>query len=89
MKWIDKMSLFPLLVVTVLMASLPMQGTSHLFEKLEMLSLGVLTRPLDIFDLLMHGTPAVLLAIRVVREFVLGIKAEVEQDESKQEADKK
>ena len=89
MKWIDKMSLIPLLVITVLMASLPMQGTSHLFEKLEMLSLGVLTRPIDIFDLLMHGTPAVLLAIRVVRQFVLGIKAEVEPEEDNQETDKK
>ena len=85
MKWIDKMSLFPLLAVTVLMASLPLQGSSHLFEKLEMLRLGVLSRPLDIFDLLMHGTPAVLLAIRVVRQFVLGIKAESADEKTDKE----
>jgi hypothetical protein len=37
-----------------------------------MLADGTLLRPLDIFDLLIHGTPAVLLMIRLYRHFVLG-----------------
>jgi hypothetical protein len=36
-------------------------------EKLRMLSQGTLTQPLDIFDLLMHATPLVLLAIKIWR----------------------
>jgi len=32
-----------------------------------MLSEGALTRPVDIFDLFMHGLPIVLLAIRLIR----------------------
>lgn len=76
MKWIDKMPLFPLAVVAIFMGVLPLHSTPHLVEKLNMLQSGVLTRPIDIFDLFMHGTPAALLVIRIVREFVLGIKAE-------------
>lgn len=75
MKWIDNMPLFPLAVVAVFMAILPLHGTPHLLEKIEMLKAGVLERPIDIFDLFLHGTPAALLVIRVIREFVLGIKA--------------
>lgn len=80
MKWIDRMPLFPLLAVAIFMAILPIQGTPHLVEKLTMLRDGVLTQPIDIFDLFMHGTPALLLSIRLLREFALGIKAEEKED---------
>lgn len=76
MKWIDRMPLFPLTVVAIFMAILPVQDTPHLLAKLYMLRDGVLTRPLDIFDLFMHATPALLLITRLIREFALGIKAE-------------
>lgn len=89
MKWIDKMPLLPLAAVAVFMAVLPLHSTPHLLEKLNMLQSGVLSRPIDIFDLFMHGTPAVLLIIRIVREFVLGIKAEEDRQEENQEAGKK
>jgi hypothetical protein len=45
----------------------PVLPEPHLIEKLRLLKLGQLTRPLDIFDLLLHGVPALLLAIRLVR----------------------
>ena len=70
-KWIDKLPLLPLTVIALLMAVLPLHSTPHLVEKIGMLFQGVLVRPIDIFDLFMHGTPAVLLVIRVVR---MGIK---------------
>jgi len=72
MKWLDDISLAFLLVAAVLMAVLPLNATPHLIEKLGMLVEGTLQRPLDIFDLFMHGTPAVLLFIRLFRQFVLG-----------------
>ena len=67
MNWIDKIPLAVLVVITVLMALAPMSGGSHLMEKSNMLLSGTLVKPIDIFDLLMHGTPAVLLLIRLVR----------------------
>jgi len=79
MKWIDKITLAPLVVVAIVMAVLPFNATPHLFEKLGMLVDGSLQRPIDIFDLFMHGTPAVLLIVRLVRQFVLG-KKEVDKN---------
>ena len=76
MKWVDEISLPFLIVITVLMAVLPLNATPHLFEKLTMLIDGSLHRPLDIFDLFMHGTPAVLLLVRLIRQFVLAKKVE-------------
>ena len=70
MKWLDSLPLAPLAAITVLMAVLPFNATPHLFEKLTMLVDGSLQRPLDIFDLFMHGTPAVLLITRLFRMFI-------------------
>ena len=67
MNWIDKIPLAVLIVITVLMALAPMSGGSHLVEKSNMLLNGTLVKPIDIFDLFMHGTPAVLLLIRLIR----------------------
>ncbi|MEJ1421946.1 MAG: RND transporter, partial [Candidatus Sedimenticola sp. (ex Thyasira tokunagai)] len=39
----------------------------HLWEKLKMLSAGTLVKPLDIFDLLMHGSPFVVLILKLLR----------------------
>jgi hypothetical protein len=66
-KWIDKLPLVPLAVIALLLAVLPFGSTPHLAEKVGMLFQGALTRPIDIFDLFMHGTPAVLLVIRIIR----------------------
>ena len=67
LKWIDKLPIPALAVVAVFMALLPLMSTPHLWEKLMMLSQGALVRPIDIFDLLMHGLPMLLLIIRLVR----------------------
>ncbi len=67
LSWVDKLPVKPLLVVAVFFALVPFKPEPHLFEKLRMLSEGVLTRPIDIFDLFMHSFPLVLLAIRLIR----------------------
>ncbi len=67
LSWIDKLPVKPLLVVAVFFALAPFKPEPHLFEKLRMLSEGVLTRPIDIFDLFMHSFPLILLAIRLIR----------------------
>ena len=67
LSWIDKLPVKPLLVVAVLFALAPFKPEPHLFEKLRMLSEGTLSRPIDIFDLVMHSFPLILLAIRLIR----------------------
>ena len=66
-KLIDSIPLPVLIGIALLMGVLPLNATPHLVEKLTMLMHGELVKPLDIFDLFMHGTPAVILVIRVVR----------------------
>lgn len=51
----------------------------HIWQKLKMLADGTLTRPVDIFDFVMHGIPWVLLTLKVV--WVLG-KDKKEQEET-------
>jgi hypothetical protein len=56
----------PLLVVLCLTLGLaPFSPEPHLWEKLRLLFSGNLTRPVDIFDLFMHGLPFVLLIVRL------------------------
>ena len=44
----------------------PFLPEPHIWEKLKMLAAGDLKRPIDIFDLLLHGLPFVLLILRLV-----------------------
>ena len=53
-----------LIPVAVLLALAPFHPKPHLVEKLQMLAAGNLTRPLDIFDLLFHSAPLVLLGLK-------------------------
>ena len=69
MNWLDRIPLLLLAVLAIYMAIAPIQPEPHLVEKIRMLSQGTLSRPLDIFDLLMHATPLVLLVLRLWRKF--------------------
>ncbi len=67
MQWLDRIPLNLLAPVAVILALAPFVPQPHLLEKLGMLLAGTLTRTIDIFDLLLHGTPPLLLLIRLVR----------------------
>lgn len=71
MMWIDQLDWTLLLIAGVFLAMAPMQPEPHLVEKLRMLSEGTLVKPLDIFDLLMHSAPLLLIAVKAIRQFVL------------------
>lgn len=71
MNWLDKIPLPTLIVVSLLLGLAPFIPEPHLWEKLRMLADGTLARPIDIFDLLMHGSPLILLALQLGR---LGLK---------------
>jgi len=78
-KFIDGISLQMLIIMTLFLGSAPylpfFLESPHLFSKLGMLAHGELSKPIDIFDLFLHGTPPVLLIIRLLR--VLRKKADV------------
>lgn len=66
MKWLDRIPYALLLPLAVLLALAPFTPEPHLWEKLKMLFAGTLVRPIDIFDLLLHGTPLGLLLLKLL-----------------------
>ena len=67
MALLDQISL-PLIVLACLTLGLaPFFPEPHIWEKLKMLSAGTLVRPIDIFDLLLHATPVLLLLVKLGR----------------------
>jgi hypothetical protein len=67
MKWLDRIPYAVLLPLAVFLALAPFNPEPHLWEKLKMLFAGTLARPVDVFDLFMHGTPLLLLALKLMR----------------------
>ncbi len=67
MQWLDRMPLAPLAVVAILLALAPFSPEPHLWQKLNMLADGNLQRPVDIFDLFLHGTPLLVLGLKLLR----------------------
>jgi len=68
MGWLDRFPLVWLAVIALWLAVAPIVPEPHLVEKLRMLGQGALVKPIDIFDLLMHSVPLVLLAVRLWRD---------------------
>ena len=69
MAWLNKIPLSLILPLAVLLALAPFSPEPHLWEKLRMLFGGTLVKPVDILDLFMHGTPLVILLLKL---FVAG-----------------
>ncbi len=67
LKYIDRIPLGPLVVVTLVMAFAPFSPEPHLVEKSRMLVNGELIKGIDIFDLFWHSFLIVILAIRLIR----------------------
>ena len=67
MAWLDRIPLWILVAVALTLGLAPFVPEPHVWEKLKMLAAGTLSRPIDIFDLLYHGVPWVLLALKLVR----------------------
>lgn len=67
MKWLDAVPLWLLVAGAVFLGMAPFVPEPHLWEKLKMLAGGTLSRPIDIFDLLLHGAFPVLLIVRLAR----------------------
>lgn len=67
MSWIDNVPLSLLVIVALFLGLAPFVPEPHLVEKVRMLAAGTLRRPIDIFDLVLHGTPVALLLLKLAR----------------------
>jgi hypothetical protein len=67
MKWLDKLPYTVILPLAAFLAVAPLTPEPHLWQKLKMLFAGTLSRPIDIFDLFLHGVPLVLLVLKLMR----------------------
>ena len=66
MKWLDKIPYIYIVPLAIILALAPFSPEPHLWEKLKMLFAGTLVRPIDIFDLFLHGTPLVILVMKML-----------------------
>ncbi len=67
MPWLDRVSLPLALLAALTLGLAPFVPEPHIWEKLRLLANGQLSRPLDIFDLILHAAPWVLLALKLGR----------------------
>ena len=67
LKYIDRIPLGPLVIITLVMAFAPFSPEPHLVEKSRMLAEGELSKAIDIFDLFWHSFLIVILVIRLLR----------------------
>jgi hypothetical protein len=65
MKWLSNIPYMLLVPLALFLALAPFTPEPHLWEKLKMLFAGTLVRPIDIFDLFLHGTPLALLLLKL------------------------
>lgn len=67
LRWLDELPLGLVVLAALLLGLAPFQPEPHVWEKLKLLMDGTLTRPLDIFDLLLHGSPFLILVLKLLR----------------------
>jgi len=65
--WLDKIPLTALVLAALALGLAPFTPEPHLWQKLKMLANGTLSQPIDIFDLVMHASMPLLLAVRLIR----------------------
>ncbi|HED16311.1 MAG TPA: RND transporter [Gammaproteobacteria bacterium] len=66
MNWLDKISFTVLIVLSLTLGLAPFAPEPHLWEKLKLLASGDLSRPIDIFDLVLHGSAPALLTLKAL-----------------------
>ncbi|MGV6819984.1 MAG: RND transporter [Parvularcula sp.] len=67
MSFLDDIPLMVLVVASLTLGLAPFSPEPHLVEKLKMLAAGTLVKPMDWFDMVMHGTPWILLLAKLIR----------------------
>ena len=65
-QFLDNLPLTYVVLAALTLGLAPFVPEPHVWEKLKMLVAGELARPIDIFDLFLHGAPWVLLGLKLV-----------------------
>ncbi len=68
LNWLDHIPYALLIIAAIFMLLAPFRPIPHVMEKIIMLKNGMLTKPIDIFDLFYHLAPTVLLIVKLVRD---------------------
>lgn len=63
---LSKIPLSLIVIACLTIGLAPFFPIPHVWEKLTLLAHGALSRPIDIFDLLLHGSPWILLILRLL-----------------------
>ena len=66
MRWLEKIPLGPMILAAIFMGLAPFVPQPHLWEKVNMLINGSLTKPIDMFDLLWHSALPILVIVKIV-----------------------
>ncbi|MGD9365867.1 MAG: hypothetical protein PVH87_09240 [Desulfobacteraceae bacterium] len=66
--WLDSIPYTLIIFIAIFMLLAPFRPMPHVVEKLIMLKNGTLSRPIDLFDLVFHLVPTVLLIAKIVRD---------------------
>jgi len=64
--FLDKIPTLMLIIFAILLGLAPFMQEPHLWQKIKMLGNGNLSKPIDIFDLFLHATPVILLALKFI-----------------------
>jgi hypothetical protein len=67
MAYLDQIPLPVLVLLALTLGLAPFVPEPHIWEKLKMLFAGTLAKPIDIFDLVLHAAPFVLLIAKLLR----------------------
>ena len=67
MKYLDKIPFRTAIIMTIFLGLAPFVPEPHVWQKLKMLAVGDLVKPIDIFDLLFHTAPGMILLAKVYR----------------------
>ena len=67
MKWLDNIPWTLVILGSCTLGLAPFMPMPHLAEKIMMLSQGLLVKPIDIFDLCLHGVFPTLLVLKTIR----------------------
>ena len=65
MQFLDQIPWNIVIIAALTLGLAPFLPEPHIWEKLKMLASGTLTRPIDIFDMLFHGVPWILLLLKL------------------------
>ncbi|HSO08887.1 MAG TPA: RND transporter [Desulfoprunum sp.] len=75
MNWLHRIPCSLLVILSLTLGLAPFTPLPHLIEKMQILAAGELVRPVDVFDLVMHSAPIVLLFMKIT----LNLSSKVKQ----------